>query len=168
VPVPVAFDPAMFHARVEALFDRYLTLGCPCRFPRFRAVVEQEYTPAIGPPLAAQDQQALLHAFDERVALTEREKRPVGHRGRCEKCGSLVERWYVEHFKSAWIEYMRIAVAPGVADIGAPVDTPIPHCRPFFAAGPRDGRDRSNGTMESEHPQVTVDDWFAWLVATHG
>lgn len=168
VPVPVTFDLPAFHARVEALFDRYLALGCPCRFPRFRALVEEQYAPAMGPPLLAQDQQALIYVFDRRVPLTDREKKPMGHRGRCEKCGARVERWYVEHFKGAWIEYLTIAPAPGAVEIGAPVDTPIPHCRSFVPAGPMDGRNRNNSEAESDHPGVRLDDWFAWLEATRG
>jgi hypothetical protein len=167
-PAAAALDLAALHARVEALFDRYLALGCPCRFPRFRALVEEQFAPAIGPPLLAQDQQALIYVFDRRVPLTDQEKQPVGHRGRCEKCGARVERWFVEHFKGAWIEYLTIVPAPGAIDIGAPVDTPIPHCGPLFAAGPADGRDRSHSAIERDHPRVPVDDWFAWLEATRG
>ena len=154
-----------FYARLHTLFDHYLAHACPCRFPRFRAAAALDTADVGAPAFAAQDQQALLGVFDERVPLVERVTLPFGHRGRCQKCGASVERWGVEHFKSAWIEYLTLEPTAGSVDVGARVHTPVPHCLPFYAAGPGDRRRGGDRLVELSYPKVGVDEWFGWMEA---
>jgi hypothetical protein len=156
-----ADDTEAFAPKLEVLFDHFFEHGCPCRFPRFRATVLRDTREVGAPDYTTWEQQALVALFDRRVPLLDRENRPVGHEGRCASCGSHVERWGVESFRDAWIEYLRITPAAGVPDTGAELHTPVPHCWPFFRAGPPD---RSLGHIVDLHyPKVSQDDWLAWI-----
>ena len=161
-PDPAAEAEARaFQQELDGLFDHWLEHGCACRFPRVRATAGLETAEVGAPHFTTSEQQWLVHAFDRRIELRDRENHAVGHRGRCSICGAGVERWAVEPFKSAWIDYLRITPAAGIEDIGAPVQTPVPHCSEFFSAAPRD-RDLEH-LVRLAYPKVPRAVWLAWM-----
>ena len=113
------------------------------------------------------EQQALVALFDQHVPLRDRETRFVGHEGTCALCGARVERWAETPFRDAWIEYLRITPAPGVADLGAALHGPLPHCWEFFRAGPEDYPNRARHLADLHYPKLSADDWLAWIRCRH-
>ncbi len=75
-----------------------------------------------------------------------------------------MERWGEEVFNASWIEHLRITPAPGLSDLGAPVSTPLPRCRPMFAAGPLP-HDADAHLVDAAFLKVSIDVWLAWLRA---
>ncbi len=147
--------------------------ACPCRFPRFRATVERE-TLSFGAPLMTWEQYLLIGSFDRAVSLVNR--RPLvtrgegtGHEGNCARCGAFVRRSSEEKFRDQWIEHMVVQPCPGLEDLGAAVDGPVPHCWPFFAAASTESerRDAERARLDAEVtcPRISLDAWITWMKA---
>lgn len=153
---------ADFPAKMSSLYDFYAEHGCPCRFPRFRAVAARDTREVGAPGYSTLDQQALVTLFDVKVPLRDRVNVVDGHRASCAVCGSAIFRFGVEYFKNAFIEYLRVDKHPSVGDVGAGVAGPLPRCWPFFHLGP-DTSDRA--LVEASYPRLSIDDWFAWMRA---
>ncbi len=57
-----------FHAKLEQLVDHYLSLGCPCRFSRFRSVVARDTSRGCGGAFTSEEQRLLIAIFEAKVA----------------------------------------------------------------------------------------------------
>jgi len=158
-----AEEARAFQAGLDALFDYYLEHGCPCRFPRFRATVARDTREVGAAHFTTWEQQWLVNRFDARVELSDKETRPLGHRGRCARCGAEVDRWSEEPFRSAWIDYLRITAAPGTEELGAHLHTPVPYVNPFFSAAPQDHQRDLAHVVQASYPRVSAEVWLAWM-----
>ena len=160
-PDPADAEVARFPAAVQDLLHDYLRDGgCPCRFPRFRSTVERE-TDIFGAPMMTWEQYLLITQFDADVRLESPRRIARGWESTCTRCGAKVQRWGEEYFRDRWMEHMRVAPRPGGADLGAPVDGPLPRCWPFFVVG-RDDPD-AKVQAEIQFPMRSVDEWLAWM-----
>ncbi|MGD0674446.1 MAG: hypothetical protein ABSC94_03460 [Polyangiaceae bacterium] len=153
---------------VDGLMDYFLAHGCPCRFPRFRALCERD-TAAVGAPgYTSTEQQSLVLAFDRAAPLVERRPLPgkPGYRAKCARCGAGIERLSVEHFRDMWIEYLRVRPAKTVVDVGEPLHAPVPHCLPFYHAGATNPSEEQ--MLALSYPFLPVNDWLAWIRELRG
>jgi hypothetical protein len=158
-------DP--FQAKVDALIDDYLSVGCPCRFPRFRALAKRDTSGAAGGYFIGYDQQALHSAFERRAPIVGKkglgpyaEPQPQFYSATCEKCGSTIERSSEEIANNAWVDWLVIRKKPEVSELGAPLQGKALRCRPLSPAGPgQTGMDRAS----REYPLVEEDEWFKWM-----
>jgi hypothetical protein len=155
--------------RAEALILDYLQGdGCPCRFPRFRSVVKRDTSRSLGVPFKADDQTALIVAFERHAPLGERSAlgpfpAPVDGmwQARCVRCTTAIERSSNEVAPGGWVDFLVIRRAPGTSEIGAPLDRAF-RCRPLVPVGP--GPHSMRGAAEL-YPYIDEDEWFAWLRA---
>jgi hypothetical protein len=159
-----------FAHKLDELVDYYLSVACPCRFPRFRAVVSRDTSRKGGGSFASDDQQGLIHAYERKVPLTD--KRPLQgwggpvtadmYQATCGICGSDVQRSSNEGAPGGWVDYLVIHLAPGVQEAGAPVErgSPVYRGTPFRATGPG-----STGMQQATEafPMLDPDAWFAWM-----
>ena len=141
-------DTARTPAAVAELMSHLLHgPACPCRFPRFRATVERE-TLSFGAPLMTWEQYLLIGSFDRAVSLVNR--RPLVTRGegpdtkgiaralRRHSCAAAARRSFATSGSSTWLSNP----APALEDLEAAVDSPVPHCWPFFAAASTESEER--------------------------
>jgi hypothetical protein len=54
-----------FQTRLDTLVDEYLTIGCPCRFPRFRAITARKTVGIGGGSFTSEDQRGLILAVGQ-------------------------------------------------------------------------------------------------------
>jgi len=158
-----------FERKLGELVDYYLSHGCPCRFPRFRAVVSRDTSRTGGGSFTSDDQRGLIHVYEQKVPLVERGPLagwggPMSadmYQARCGVCGSAVSRSSNEGAPGGWVDYLVIRPAPGVTPLGAPVEHGrVYRSRPFVAAGPAMGG-MQQATEAS--PFLEEDAWFAWM-----
>jgi hypothetical protein len=142
-----------FAAMLRRAIEFFLAKGCPCRFPRFRALVSRDTRDLGVSGFASPDQQSLCSLFDEMV--------PVENE-RCKHCGSHIKRSSEEVFNTSWIERLIIDKPDEVKDIGAPLHAPIPRCRDFFQAVPG-ARESDRLTLHQAYPKLSEQDFYAWL-----
>jgi hypothetical protein len=147
----------------------YLEVGCPCRFPRFRAVVARDTSRVAGGSFTSAEQTGLIEAFEQRVPLVDRgplegsggPAQAGMYQAKCRVCGSRVARSSNELAPGGWVDYLSIRAAPDAADLGAPVE----HGRvyrpcPLVAAGP--GMTGMQRAAEA-FPMIGRDEWLAWM-----
>jgi hypothetical protein len=156
--------------RLEALIEYYLSIGCPCRFPRFRAVVSRDTSKVAGGSFTSADQQYLILAFERKAPIVE--KRPLEiftevkeglWLARCGKCGSDLRRAYDEFSPGGFIDGLIVRRAPGLVDLGAPVHHGrVYRSRPFVAPGPAMG---GMAQAAKAFPHIDEDAWFVWMRA---
>ena len=149
-------------AALDALIDAYLADACPCRFPRFRAVVSFDSSPRFGASYTTREQRSLIAAYDARVPVEDRAAfgpSPEGRQGKCAICGSRVERSSSED----GVQFLVIRAAPGVVDVGAPVEHgQILRATDFEAVG----RGSSGaGQLALVHPCVGEAAFLSWMRA---
>jgi hypothetical protein len=157
-----------FQTRLDALVDEYLTIGCPCRFPRFRAIAARETVGICGGSFTSEEQRGLIRAFERRVTVVEQQPleeleqiSPGMWRAKCGVCGSNVRRAYNEYSPGGYIDWLIIKRKPGLTDLGAPIEknrTFRP--RPFVAPGP--GMTGMAGASRA-FPFMEEDAWFEWM-----
>lgn len=153
-----------FSGAMQELYAHYLAHGCPCRFPRFRAMAARDTKEVSAPGFTTFDHQALVTLFDDKVPIRERVDVSAGHLGVCVECGSTVRRWGDELFRGAFLEHLVIEPAAGLVDVGAPVTGPLPHAWPFYFVGPED-HGSGRALVEAAYPALDLDAWFAWMRA---
>jgi len=161
-------DP--FYDQLLALIDDYLAKGCPCRFPRFRAVVSRDTSRvAEGGVFRSEEQLLLILAYEKMVPLVNRTAlegfgvpvRDDVYQAECGICGSGVERSNNEFAPGAWVEHLVIRRAAGVVDIGARAEPGrVFRPRPFVAMGP--GMAGMQGAAQA-YPFMEEEPWFAWM-----
>ena len=156
----MADDP--FHAALDALYDFYLANGCPCRFPRFRALGKQWGLPS--GMLSSADRDQLVAHFERRVPLDNKRDAPAGWEAECGRCGGTVRWGWVESSPGGSVEYLTLS--PGQPDIGAKLEPPALRCRPWRMTGP--GYGSVLKTAGRSYTLVEDDEWFAWLRALAG
>jgi hypothetical protein len=164
--MPDETDPAAAAARdfsraIDELIAFYLAHGCPCRFPRFRSTCARDTGEVGAAGYTTAEQQSLVLGFDVAVRIAGRQRTRRGFQGKCTVCGAKVERWAEEHFRDVSFEYMRIMPAKGVSDVGEPLHAPLPHCGPFFGAGPTNRS--AEQVLEISYPKIPVEDWLVWM-----
>jgi hypothetical protein len=142
----------------------YLSRGCPCRFPRFRAMGARDFSAVGAPGVTSSEQAALLFAYDQKAPVVDKDVVGPAWRGRCARCGSYIQRWAHEVVMSSWIEHLEIEPAPGVKDLGASLDGPLPRVRDFHAAGPGVPA-HLLAAANAASPLVSEAEWFSWLRA---
>ena len=160
-----------FDRKLGDLVDHYLSLGCPCRFPRFRAVVSRDTSRTGGGSFTSEDQRGLIRVYEQKVPLVDRGPLPGRggpmsadmYQARCGVCGSTVSRSSGEGAPGGWVDYLVIRPAPGVTPLGAPVEQgKVFRARPFVATGPAMAG-MQQATQAS--PFLEEDAWFAWMRA---
>lgn len=147
---------------IESLFDHYFSHGCPCRFPRFRAIVALDLKEINAWDWDVSDVGALLEVFDRRVRLRIDSSDNYQTRGGCELCNAQVRRFGVPIFRDSFIE--RAQITPGeLPDVGAAATWPVPICGFIFPAAPgnitRDERERVQGS----YPRLSPGPWLAYM-----
>ena len=153
-------DPAKPIQSVDELLDYYLALGCPCRFPRFRKIIELRLPYGF----ASGDMEELLLSMDEKVPILDKHDDRVTWTGRCAKCGSEVMHRSAPVFRDSWVETGKIEKAPEVEDLGAAADGPIPLREPLYPAVP-DVRKSEIEEVNLRYHRLPEADWFAYLSA---
>ncbi len=144
---------------VERLYDSYLDGGCPCRFPRFRALARQwGLTSGV---LSSEDRDRLVQRFRARVPLRDVHAAPAGWRATCECCEAAVEFGSVESSPGGTVEY--ISLDTHAADLGAPLVQPLFRCRPWRATGPGYGEFVQRAGRI--YVFVEIEAWVEWLRA---
>jgi hypothetical protein len=149
-------DAAELRNRIDEAVGKMLQDGCPCRFPRFRAMVARDTQQAGFACFTSEEQPMLIDAYVRAVPLVN---------GRCVRCGALAVRWAWEFGKTAFVEYMRFEDST-LSDLGAPASSPIPRCRPFYATGFATKAQRKK--VERFYPRLTETDWLSWLLERAG
>jgi hypothetical protein len=147
-------------ATLDTLYADYLTRGCPCRFPRFRAVAKQwGLPPGI---LSSEDRDGLVGVFEANVPLVDRRTDFDGWEATCAKCGASVRMGRaVSSRAETWVDYLMITAVQ--ADVGARLEQPLVRCRPWRIVGPG-----SEGIMLEagrKYPLVDETEWLAWMRA---
>ena len=160
-----------FDRALESLIDFQLARGCPCRFPRFRAVVGRSTHGVAGGSFTSDDQRKLIHVFERKVPLVDR--RPLEgwggpiardmYEANCVKCGSHVSRSSSEFANGGWIDVLVITPASGVVDLGAKVEGGrVLRARPWISPGPAmAGIERASRVF----PLTPEGEWLAWMRA---
>jgi hypothetical protein len=156
--------------KVDALMSGYLSEGCPCRFPRFRASCARDTSKKAGGTFVADDQGMLIAVFEERAPLTSRvalgpndSPMPGMYAADCTVCGSRVERSSVEFGPGGWADFLVIRRGPSLTELGAPIEAGrVLRARPFRPAGP--GME-GLGKASAAFPLVYDEEWIAWLQA---
>lgn len=157
-------EPHTFAERMESLVRGYLSAGCPCRFPRFRACAERELVEFGSHAIASPEQQSLILQFDALVPLDGKTGHAIAWSGTCSRCGSHVQRGAAEVANSSWIDYLRLALAPGLEDLGADAAIPAPRCRDFYAAAPGVTREQL-ALANASYPKLGEEEWFEYMSA---
>jgi hypothetical protein len=147
-------------ATLDTLYEDYLARGCPCRFPRFRAVAKQWGLPS--GIVSSEDRDGLVGVFEEKVPLVERRTDEGGWNATCAKCDASVRmgRAVSSHGETS-ADYLMITTAQ--PDVGARLEQPLVRCRPWRIVGPG-----SEGIMVEagrKYPFVDEADWLAWMRA---
>jgi hypothetical protein len=151
------------------LVEYYLEMGCPCRFPRFRAVVSRDTSRIAGGSFTSAEQVGLIGVFEQRVPLGDRAPlegwggpaQDGMYQAHCTICGSLVARSSNECAPGGWVDYLSISLAPAVTDLGASFAKGRLH-RPsaWVAAGPgMAGIQRASEAF----PFMEAEAWFVWM-----
>jgi len=150
-----------FPQQVALVLDTMLASGCPCRYSRFRASCERDSKEVGAPGYTTWEQTLLVRLFEDKVPR--RDIRVLGHNiesGVCRVCGASYLRTSVEYFRDAWIE--KLEIKPVLPDLGAPLHSSVPHCCPFYAAGPHGRKDELH-LLNLHYPQLPEHDWLEWL-----
>jgi hypothetical protein len=148
----------------ESLFDYYLSHGCPCRFPRFRATVGRDMKEIGAPQWDVSEVPALLQIFDRRVPLTKDTETDYSIKGRCKICNAQVYRWGAPVFRDSFIERARIT--PGdLPDVGADADGPVPVCGSVYPAGPSNVMRVERERIENAFPRLSPSLWLEYMKA---
>jgi len=144
---------------VRGLFDFYLSVGCPCRFPRFRRTVEV----ALPEGVASHDINGLVAEFDRRLPVRDRSKKQGDvWTCRCALCDSRIVRTESEAFRDSFVDRAEIELQAGVIDLGAAVSSPIPLFSGLHAAAPGIRKERIEEAAMS-FPHLSELDWLAYL-----
>jgi hypothetical protein len=160
-----------FGQEVLALVGYYLAKGCPCRFPRFRAVVSRDTSGVAGGAFRSDEQMMLIWAFEQKLPLVDRRALegwggPMSehvYEAECGVCGSRVERSSNEFATGAWVEYLVIRRARGLVDLGASVEHGLVfRPRPFVPMGP--GMTGMNKAAQA-YPFMEEEPWLEWMRA---
>jgi hypothetical protein len=162
----VSDDP--FVRVIEDLLDFYLALGCPCRFPRFRATVARSTQKVAGGSFTSEDQRRLIYIYERKVELVGKEPLegwggPVEkdmYQAKCGACRSRVQRSSNEFANGGWVDYLSIALTPGVMELGAFVGHPLYRARPWISPGP--GMAGIHKASEA-FPLVDEEKWLLWM-----
>ena len=149
---------------IRALFDHYLSHGCPCRFPRFRATVARDLGEVGASLWDVSDIAQLLTTFDQRVPLVVDKREGVLTRGRCSICDAQVVRSWAPVFRDSFRERAKIAPGPH-PDLGADVLGPVPVCGHVFPAAPVSVTKDERTRIEHAYPRLTPKDWLAYMAA---
>jgi len=149
---------------IRALFDRYLSHGCPCRFPRFRATVARDLSEVGARSWDVSDIAQLLAAFDQRVPLVLTKPADFSTHGRCSICDAEVVRSSAPIFRDSSIERAKIAPGP-LPDLGAEVSWPVPVCGYVFPAAPDNVTKDEKTRIERAYPRLRPKDWLAYMGA---
>ena len=158
-----------FAQELLALVDDYLAKGCPCRFPRFRAIVKRDTSGVAGGAFRSEEQLMLIRAFEQKVPLVNRQAleawagpmNDATYEAACGVCGSFVARYANEFASGAWVDMLAIRKPKGLADIGAPAEQGrIFRPRPFEPMGPgMTGMYRA----AQAYPFMEEELWLAWM-----
>jgi hypothetical protein len=160
-----------FAQELLALIDYYLAKGCPCRFPRFRAIVKRDTSGVAGGAFRSEEQLMLIRAFEQKVPLVNRQAlegwagpmNDTTYEAACGVCGSFVARYANEFASGAWVDMLAIRKPKGLADIGAPAEQGrIFRPRPFEPMGPgMTGMYRA----AQAYPFMEEELWLEWMRA---
>jgi hypothetical protein len=149
-------------ADLEELFDLYFGHGCPCRFPRFRAMAALDLKEVGAWDWGVSDVGDLLEVFDRRVRVLENTREDFAMRGQCELCGATVVRFGIPVFRDSFLE--RAHITPGaLPDVGAAADWPLPICGHVFHAGPGNVTRNEKERIQSAYPRLQPRDWLAYM-----
>ncbi|GAC1394806.1 MAG: hypothetical protein NVSMB47_04550 [Polyangiales bacterium] len=160
---------ALFTA-LESTVDELLQDACPCRFPRFRAVVAMDTSRSAGGSFTTGEKPILIGAFERKVPILDRG--PLGPyptalpqmwQGTCGRCGSGVERSSNEFAPGGWVDYLSIRRAKGLVDVGAPIEGG----RVFRATGFQSPGPGMEGLARAAqvYPFIGIDEFVRWLRA---
>ena len=162
-------DP--FAQKLLDLVEEYLANGCPCRFPRFRAIVKRDTSGVAGGAFRSDEQLMLIRAFEQKVPLVNRKAlegwagpmNDTTYEAECGVCGSWVARYANEFASGAWVDMLAIRKPKGLADIGASAEQGrIFRPRPFVPMGPgMTGMYRA----AQAYPFMEEEAWLAWMRA---
>ena len=157
-----------FRDALGALVDFYLEHGCPCLFPRFRAVVARDTSRSCGGSFTSAEQRGLIVAFEAKVPLEghaalDSLATPLAdmYQAKCGVCRSSVYRSSNEFAHGGWIDYLVIHPAPGIVDLGAPVAGGRLF-RPCSFTAPAPGM-AGIGKAAELFPSMPEDEWLAWM-----
>ena len=154
-------------ADIRALFEHYLSHGCPCRFPRFRATVARDLGEVGARDWDVSDIQQLLTVYDQRVPLVVDERADFSTRGRCSICDAQVVRSWAPVFRDSFRE--RAKITPGrLPDLGAEALGPVPVCGHVFPAAPVNVTKDERNRIEHAYPRLAPEAWLAYLAALAG
>jgi hypothetical protein len=151
------------------LVDYYLARGCPCRFPRFRAVVSRDTSGVAGGAFTSDEQRMLIWAYEQRVPVVNRKALegwggPMHddmYQAECGICASEVRRSSNEYAPGGWVQYLVIRRVKGLSDIGASVEHGrVFRPRPLVAAGP--GMTGMQKAAQA-YPFMEEELWFTWM-----
>jgi hypothetical protein len=152
-----------------ALIDHYLAKGCPCRYPRFRAVVSRDTSGVAGGAFTSDEQRLLIWAYEQKMKLVNRRALegwggPMNdqmYEAECGTCGSNVERSSNEFAPGAWAQYLVVRRLKGLIDLGANVEHGrVYRPRPLIALGPgMTGMQKA----AAAYPFLEEDAWLAWM-----
>ena len=158
-----------FGQEVLALVEYYLDKGCPCRFPRFRAIAKRDTSGVAGGAFRSDEQLMLIRAFEQKVPLVNKQAlegwagpmTDATYEAKCGVCDSFVARYANEFAPGAWVEMLAIRKPKGLADIGAPAEQGrVFRPRPFVPMGPgMTGMYRA----AQAYPFMEEDQWLAWM-----
>jgi hypothetical protein len=151
-------DSEQLARSIRELLDHYFALGCPCRFPRFRAVTARD-----DGPVGSMEQSMLIVNHEQKSQVTDKQTIGPAWRGTCARCGGSLHQWSNEVAPSSWVDHLE--VEPGLEDIGAKVDGPTPRCMPMFAAGPGISASEVK-RAEAKYPLLDMDAWLDWMRST--
>ncbi len=154
--------------RLDDLIDFYLSVGCPCRFPRFRANVKRDTLGASGASFTSEDQRGLVRAFDRKAPVVE--KRPVEQHaevsegmwlGTCGICHADLRRVYDEFSPGGTIDCLVIRPLPTSTDLGAGIEGGrLYRCRPLVSPGPPM---QGLAKAATQYPFMEEEGWLAWM-----
>jgi hypothetical protein len=149
---------------IRALFDHYLSHGCPCRFPRFRATVARNMKEVGASQWDVSDIGQLLATFDRRVPLVVEKRQDFMTQGRCSICEARVVRSGAPVFRDSFLERAEITPGP-LPDLGAEVLWIVPVCGPIFPAAPVNVTTAERARIEQAYPRLPPKEWLAYMAA---
>jgi hypothetical protein len=113
---------------VERIINFYLSNGCPCRFPRFRAIAEFDFRtqPGLSPHTTHETDLLTTRGLDEARPVYrpagewEDDNRPMI----CTACGSRAILHSTQYNINMWCVFL--AIQPKLPDLGGPALSPLP------------------------------------------
>ncbi len=153
-------DDKEFSKALGDLVAYYRAHGCPCRFPRARAVLARDTHRVAGGSFSSVDRDWLIWHVEHGLNLADKRGAPYGWEARCADCGATVSKSANEFANGGWLEYLVIEPKPGVPDVGAPVGEHVYRCKPWWAPGPNMA---GEAEASKAFPLIPVDEWFRWM-----